>query len=193
MPDTVQNNCVVSIAYTLRVDGNVVDEADAAEPLEYLHGADNIVPGLESALEGLRVGERKDVRVTPEEGYGVYDNDDVEVLPRREFPDDMPLEVGMLLSISDDDGYFADATVKAFNEREVTLDYNHPLAGKELHFNVEVVGIREATDEEIAHGHVHGGDIDDEFGWEDDDDEFEDEFVDEDEADDSPPSRFSQN
>ncbi len=169
MPDTVQNQLVVSIAYTLRLaDGEVVDASDADEPLEYLHGASNIIPGLERALTGMRVGESKQVRVAPADGYGEYDPEDVEEVDRADFPADLPLQVGMVLEIDDEDGYVSEATVRAVTPRTVTLDYNHPLAGKELMFDVEVVGIREATEEELAHGHAHS------MGFMDDE-EFEDE------------------
>lgn len=182
MPDTVQNQLVVSIAYTLRLtDGEVVDSSEADEPLEYLHGASNIIPGLERALTGMRVGENKQVRVAPADGYGEYDPEEVEEVDRAELPTDLPLQVGMVLEIDDEDGYVSEATVRAVTPRTITLDYNHPLAGKELLFDVEVVGIREATEDELAHGHAHSmgfmddEDFDDEDGdWDEDDEDGDD-------------------
>ncbi|MFQ3535944.1 MAG: peptidylprolyl isomerase [Aggregatilineales bacterium] len=186
MPETVQDNVVVALAYTLKLEnGEVVDAADAEDPLEYLHGANNIIPGLERALTGMRVGESKQVQVAPADGYGDYDPEDIEVVPRHQFPSDAPLAVGMAVTLADDDDNYVDAVISALSTESVTLDYNHPLAGKTLFFDVEVLNIREATPEEIRHGHVHGAffdfaDLDEEDL---DDEDFED-FDDEDEEED---------
>lgn len=190
MPETIQDNVVVALAYTLKLEnGEIVDEADADDPLEYLHGANNIVPGLERALTGMRVGESKHVQVAPADGYGDYDPEDVEVVPRHQFPSDVPLEVGMAVTFTDDDENYVDAVISAVNAESVTLDYNHPLAGKTLYFDVEVLDIREATPEEIEHGHVHGAFFDfadfeeDDFEDDEDFDDFDDEDFDDEEED----------
>ncbi|PJF36604.1 MAG: peptidylprolyl isomerase [Candidatus Thermofonsia Clade 1 bacterium] len=182
MSETIQDNVVVALAYTLKLEnGEIVDQADAEEPLEYLHGASNIIPGLERALTGMRVGETKQIAVEPAEGYGDYDPEDIEVVPRNQFPNDVPLAVGMAVTLADDLDNYIEATISALDAETVTLDYNHPLAGKRLFFDVEVLGIRPATQEEIEHGHVHQSfaDYDDEFDDEFDDEDFDD-FDDED-------------
>lgn len=194
MADVIGNGKVVSLAYTLRLDNSeIVDYTEAGDPLEYLHGAENIVPGLEKALEGLKVGDTRDVTVTPEEGYGVYLPEEVEVVERSQFPADLPLEVGLALELYDDEGESMEAYVREVGDQHVTLDFNHPLAGETLHFAVEVLAIREATEEELDHGHPHGmydddEDFEDDDDFEDEDDEvyFELEMDEEDDSQDSP-------
>ncbi len=155
-PTTIQNGVVVSLEYTLKLDdGEVVDEATADDPLEYLHGADNIIPGLEKALTGLKIGDRKQVTIQPEEGYGEYDPEDMEEVERSLFPDDLELEEGMMLTMSDENDNLFDAVVVDYDDEVVTLDFNHPLAGETLHFNVRVLALRDATEEEKLHGHPH--------------------------------------
>ncbi len=152
----VQKGIVVSIEYVLRLDdGEILDETTADEPLLYLHGADNIVPGLEQALEGMAVNEQKNVSIQPDGGYGDYDEDDVDVVPRSMFPEDVELEEGLMITLQDDDGNVFEATIVELTEQDVTLDFNHPLAGETLHFAVTVVDLRPATPEELAHGHPH--------------------------------------
>lgn len=155
-PTTVKNGVVVSIEYAVRLaDGTMVDEAGAGDPLEYLHGADNLIPGLEKALTGMAVGQQKQVVVQPGEAYGEYDEDDVEEVERSLFPPDLDLTIGAVLSLRDGAGNVFEAQVIELHDDSVTLDFNHPLAGEVLHFDVKVVGLRDATPEELAHGHVH--------------------------------------
>jgi len=182
MVDTVQDGAVVSLAYKLTLtSGEEIDSSDASEPLEYLHGAENIIPGLERQLTGLHVGDAKTVEVTPEEGYGVYDPEEVEVIDRRMLPRDMELRLGMVLAVRDDEGFTNEAYVSAIAPDSVTLDFNHPLAGQQLTFDVQVVGLREATPEEIEHGHIHGDDMDEDEDFDDEDFELElEDFDDED-------------
>jgi len=153
--DTVQDGLVVSMEYTLTVDGEVLDSSKDAGPLQFLAGYDNIVPGLEREMVGMKIGESKDVLVLPEDGYGEFDEDAFMEVPRSEFPSDMDLEEGLELGVSDEDGQHQIAFVESFDEKIVRLDFNHPLAGAELQFNVKVVGLREPTKEELEHGHVH--------------------------------------
>jgi len=173
-PSQVAKDLVVSLAYTLKVAGEVVDEADASDPLLYLHGHKNIVPGLESALAGMKVGESKTVVVKPKDGYGDYNEDDVEIVPRSEFPEEIPLKAGVEILIEDEEGDEASATIVEVTQDKVKLDFNHPLAGKELQFEVTVLDLRLPTEDELEHGHAHY----------EDDDEFEDEDEDWDEEDD---------
>ena len=155
-PTKVQNGLVVGIVYKVKLeDGEVVDESEPGDPLYYLHGAENIVPGLEKALVGLAVNESKTVKVTPEEGYGEYDEEATEELERDMFPADMELEPGLMLTLEDDEGNLMDAVITDIADEIITLDFNHPLAGETLFFEVKVVEIREATPEEREHGHPH--------------------------------------
>ncbi|MFL5354893.1 peptidylprolyl isomerase [Archangium sp.] len=153
----IANDSVVSIEYRLHLgDGKTIDESDPGEPLVYLHGHEQIVPGLEKALEGKKVGESLKVTVTPEDGYGEYDPDGVEEVPREDFPPDMELEAGGIVSATDEEGDEVDFLVKEVRPKTVVVDFNHPLAGKTLHFEVTVREVRAATKEELEHGHAHG-------------------------------------
>ena len=155
--DSVQKDVVVSMEYTLKVDGEEIDSSKGQEPLQFLVGHGNIISGLEREMMGMKVGDSKDVVVTPEEGYGVFDEQAFMNVARADFPNDMPLEEGLELSVRDDSGQSRYARVDMIEGDNVTLNFNHPLAGDELHFNVKVVGVREPTEEEIQHGHVHAG------------------------------------
>ncbi|NPA31371.1 MAG: peptidylprolyl isomerase [Chloroflexi bacterium] len=152
---TVRDNDVVTIEYTLKVDGEVVDSSEQHGPLSYIHGQGHIIPGLEKELQGMAVGESKEVTVSPEEGYGVEDPNAFIALPKSEFPPTITLEPGVQLQLSDQSGQVYNATIHEVKDDSVVLNFNHPLAGKTLHFTVKVVGLREATPEELAHGHVH--------------------------------------
>lgn len=151
----VQAGRVVSMDYTLHVDGEKIDSSEGREPLEYLHGAGNIIPGLERELSGMAVGESKEVIVSPADGYGESDPDAYIEVPRSEFPANIPLELGLELQVQDPNGNAMYARIDAITDEVVRLDFNHPLAGKELHFSVKIVGLREPTEEELDHGHVH--------------------------------------
>jgi FKBP-type peptidyl-prolyl cis-trans isomerase SlyD len=179
MANVVQDKMVISLAYTLKLaNGDVIDYSEAGDPLEYLHGAGNIIPGLERALVGLKVGDSRDVEILPEEGYGEYDPEDTEEIDIQEFPPDFPMELGAEVPVSDEEGNMLIAYVREITADHVTLDFNHPLAGQKLFFSVEVVDVRDATDEELEHGHPHG--FDDEY----DEDDYEDDFEDDDDFED---------
>ncbi|GAB4325510.1 MAG: peptidylprolyl isomerase [Phototrophicales bacterium] len=152
--DQIKDNCVVSIAYRLFVDGEELEEATVDEPLEYLHGAENIVPGLEKALTGKKVGDKFTITLQPADAYGEYDEDDTEVVPREDIPD--PVEPGMELLLEDEYGSFFEAVVKEVTDDEVVLDFNPPLAGYEVTYEVEVINIRPAEQEEIEQGFPYG-------------------------------------
>jgi len=152
----VKDGQVVSMEYTLRVDGKEMDTSVGGDPLEYLHGAANIIPGLERELEGMAIGESKKVVVSPADGYGEMNEEAFMDAPRDQFPADMPLAPGIEMELTMPDGNPAFARVESADEKTVHLNMNHPLAGKELHFEVKVVGLRDATDEEMDHGHAHG-------------------------------------
>jgi FKBP-type peptidyl-prolyl cis-trans isomerase SlyD len=153
--DSVQKDVVVSMEYTLRVDDEVIDSSIGQEPLEFLAGHGNIITGLEREMIGMKVGDSKDVVVTPVDGYGEYDDEAFMDVPRGEFPQDMPVEEGLELTVRDDTGQSRYARIDNIEGETVRLNFNHPLAGDELHFNVKVVSLREPTEEELDHGHVH--------------------------------------
>ena len=145
----------VTIHYTLRDDaGEVLDSSEGRAPLTYLHGEGNIVPGLEKALDGKQAGDEVKVTVPSEDGYGARSDDNVRNVPRRRLPEGK-IEPGMRMRMQTDVGQVI-AQVTAVKGDYVTLDTNHPLAGTTLHFEVKVVKVRDATAEELEHGHVHG-------------------------------------
>lgn len=146
---------VVTIEYTLADEnGSVIDSSNGGAPHRYLHGANNVVPGLEEALTGLEPGDRAQVVVPPEKGYGYVQEDLVHTVPRGQFPPG-PIKKGMTFHAQGEKGP-ALLRVLDVAHQEILVDANHPLAGKTLHFDVRVVAVREATPDEIGHGHVHG-------------------------------------
>lgn len=148
-------NMVVSIHYTLTDDsGAVLDSSSGREPLSYLHGHGNIIPGLEQALEGTDVGHRSNVAVDANDAYGETNPDLVFEAPREHFPADLKLEAGTRVYAEGPQGKVAFRVVR-LTDNGAVLDGNHPLAGKRLHFDVEVVDVRPATAQEMEHGHVH--------------------------------------
>lgn len=153
----VGDDLVVTLEYSLRLDdGREIDRSDSEEPLQFLQGHGQIIPGLENALYGMTIGEEKHVVVEPAKGYGEYDPEDVDTMPRDAFPADLRLAKGVRLALRDSDtGEQFEATVTEVRPENVALDFNHPLAGRTLYFDVKVAGLRQATDEELAHGHVH--------------------------------------
>jgi FKBP-type peptidyl-prolyl cis-trans isomerase SlyD len=152
----ITKDSVVSIDYRLHLgDGKIIEETDPGDPLVYLHGYEEIVPGLEKALAGKKAGESLKAQVSPEEGYGEYDPEGVEEVPREEFPSDIELEEGGMISATDDDGDEVDFLIKEVRPKTVLVDFNHPLAGKTLHFEVTVREVRVASKEELEHGHAH--------------------------------------
>lgn len=155
--DTMENGRVVSMEYTLLVNGEVLDSSDQAGPLQFLAGRGNIIPGLESAMMNLKIGESKEVVVQPKDGYGEFDEEAFGDVPRTDFPADMKLEEGLELRVTGEDGHDQMAVVDSFSDDTVRLDFNHPLAGAELHFSVKVIDLRDPTSEELEHGHVHEG------------------------------------
>jgi FKBP-type peptidyl-prolyl cis-trans isomerase SlyD len=155
----IKNGTVVNLAYSLTNDaGEVLDRADAKDPFTYLHGVGQIVPGLETALEGAKVGDKKKVSVEPAEGYGEVNPELKLVVNRAQFPKGVELETGMQFETSSPDGHGMAFTVEKIEDDKVHIDGNHPLAGQTLHFDVEVLSMRAATEEEMEHGHAHGGD-----------------------------------
>jgi FKBP-type peptidyl-prolyl cis-trans isomerase SlyD len=152
----VKDGHVVSMEYTLKVDGEIADSSEGRAPLEFVHGSGNIIPGLEREMTGMAIGESKDVVVAAVDAYGEEDEKAFMDVPREQFPEEIPMKVGTEIQVQNQAGQPMYARIDMVGEKSVRLDFNHPLAGKELQFSVKVVGLREATDEEKEHGHVHG-------------------------------------
>jgi len=151
----VANNRVISIAYTLKDnDDNIIDQSSDGS-FCYLHGASNIIPGLEDALTGRATGEAVSVSIPPEQGYGTRDDARIQAVPRDMFPAEHDIKPGMQFHTQSPDGQTLVVTVAKVEHDMVTVDGNHPLAGVQLNFDVTVMDIRDATAEELEHGHVH--------------------------------------
>jgi FKBP-type peptidyl-prolyl cis-trans isomerase SlyD len=152
----VEKNRIVSLHYTLRDEqGKVIDTSSGRAPLTYLHGKGNIIPGLERALAGKAAGDTLDVTVAPAEGYGPRDERLVQIVARAKFGEVPNLAPGMQVRASGSQGARL-VTVVRVDPDFVTVDGNHPLAGRTLHFTLKIADVRKATHEEIAHGHAHG-------------------------------------
>jgi FKBP-type peptidyl-prolyl cis-trans isomerase SlyD len=152
----ISANKVVSIDYTLTDDqGTVIDSSEGRGPLAYIQGIGNIIPGLERALEGKAEGDSLKVSIAPEDGYGERRDDLTQAVPKQMFEGNDEIQVGMQFQTMSEHGPQV-VTVVAVDDEHVTVDGNHPLAGENLNFDVTVVGIREASSEELEHGHVHG-------------------------------------
>ena len=152
----IADKMVVTIDYTLKDDnGNTLDSSSDGN-FAYLHGSQNIIPGLESALTGKSAGDEIDVTVSPAEGYGERNDSMVQAVPRDMFDSEQEIEVGMQFHAQSPEGDMVVVTVTDVDKDDITVDGNHPLAGKHLNFGVKVVNVREATAEEMDHGHVHG-------------------------------------
>lgn len=160
----IKENQVLTIHYILKdADGEVLDSTyeDEEGPMEFLTGHDEILPKLEAAILTMTKGSKKKVVLAPEDAYGDYDPENIEVVKKDELPEDIELEIGteLIAEVDDDEDAEATCTISQIEGDEVTLDFNHPLAGQSLYFEVELLDMREATPEELAHGHVHGEDF----------------------------------
>ena len=154
---SIKDNSAVSFHYSLADDeGQQLDSSAGKEPLAYLHGAGNIIPGLENALTGKAVGDSMTVAVSAAEGYGEVQQELIQDVPRTSFQGVEQIEVGMQFEAQTGQGGTVPVTVTAVTDETVTVDGNHPLAGKSLNFDVTIEAVREATAEELEHGHVHG-------------------------------------
>ncbi len=155
---SIADKKVAFIHYILRDDeGDTIDSSRDADPMPYLHGSGSIVPGLEKALEGKSKGDIVKAVVPPEEAYGELSGAPPQPVPRDAFEGATP-EPGMPLVVEDDEGNHLQLWVKEVGETEVLITHDHPLAGVTLHFEVEIMDVRDATAEELAHGHAHHGD-----------------------------------
>ncbi len=163
----IERDCVVYLRYTLRDgSGDVLEEVEHKEPFIYLHGYENIIPSLEQALDDLRIGDSFDVHLEPEDAYGAYNRQFQQRVSRDEFPDDMELKPGMAFELIPEDEDAAALLgqagaglvfyIKEVGGDDVLIDANHPLAGKALRFEGEILDVRPATKDEKTHGHAHG-------------------------------------
>ena len=156
MVSKVEVNKVVSVHYTgSYTDGEVFDTSEGREPLLFLVGHGQMVSGFEQEMLGAEIGEKREFTLTPEKAYGMRDESAIQKVPKSQFPDDMQLVPGMVLGAQSDRGP-VQFSVVSIDDDEVTVDFNQQMAGMTLRFCVEVIGIREATREELAHGHAHG-------------------------------------
>ena len=151
----VDDGQVVSMHYTLHVDGQVVDSSEGKEPLQFIQGMGHIIAGLEHQLYDMKIGEKKDVVGAPKDGYGETDSEAFMDVPRDSFPPNVPLKIGTELELRDQSDHPMYARIDEVSDKNVRLNMNHPLAGKELYFSVEIANLRPATSEEVSHGHVH--------------------------------------
>ncbi len=152
----ISKNTVVSLNYTLKnSEGELIDSTEGKEPLVYLHGVGGMIPGLETGLEGQEAGANFKVIVSPNDGFGARNEDLIHIVPKSGFQGDEEMQIGMQVQLQTEQGMTI-ATITEIEGEDVTLDMNHPLSGVELHFDVNILELRSATDEEIAHGHVHG-------------------------------------
>ncbi len=152
----IDKHSVVSFNFTLKHDdGTVLDSSDKGGPLVYLHGVGALIPGLEKELEGKAKGDKLEAKIAPGEAYGERNDQMIQTVSKNELPQEEELKVGMQFQADTPQGPIV-VTVSEVKDTEVVLDGNHPLAGVNLNFDVEVTDVREATKEEIDHGHVHG-------------------------------------
>ena len=151
----VAADLVVTMDYVLTVDGEEWDSSEDEGPIQFLQGHGNIIKGLEQQISGMAIGESREITVDPQNGYGVFDPDQIVDVPMSEFPEEVPLEPDVELEMTDNEGDTLFARIISVGKTRVKMDFNHPLAGKELVFHVTILDLREPTPEELDHGHVH--------------------------------------
>ena len=150
-------NKVVIMHFTLTDDhGNVLDSTGKDGPFSFISGSNMVLPKLEEAVNGMLIGSKKTLKLEAKDGYGNYNDDAIQVVGKENFPEDFVLEVGMEYMASNPDGVQMPFVISNVDGEEITVDFNHPLAGKNLNFDIELLNVRDATAEELSHGHVHG-------------------------------------
>jgi FKBP-type peptidyl-prolyl cis-trans isomerase SlyD len=151
------SNKVVTINYTVKDDeGTIVDETTKDQPFSFISGQNQILPTLEENISKMLIGSTQKVVLKPNEAYGDFNEDAVRLVKRTDFPEEMKIEEGQRLMADTGEGKHLPFIIKEIKDNDITIDFNHPLAGKTLEFNVELIDIRDATDEELMHGHSHG-------------------------------------
>ena len=150
-------NKVVTMNFILTDEtGNVLDSTEAGGPFSYISGTGTVLPKLEEAVSIMMIGTKKQLKLEAKDGYGEYNEDAVQAVGKENFPEDFVLEAGMEYMASNPDGVQMPFIITNVEDETVTVDFNHPLAGKNLHFDLELLDVRDATAEELSHGHVHG-------------------------------------
>jgi len=153
---TIEKDKVVSFHYTLKLDsGEVADSSENREPLDFLVGKGQIIPGLENEMIGMSAGDKKLVTVRPEDAYGAKDPALVQTVSREQIPDSINVAVGEQLQGQSADGHVVQGQIVGVDEKSVNIDFNHPLADEVLTFDIEIINVRDASAEELAHGHAH--------------------------------------
>ena len=156
MGSVIENDKIATVNYTgSYLDGVVFDSSEGKEPLSFLVGHGQMISGFEKELLGAKVGDKREFTLTPDQAYGERDENAIQKMDKGQFPDDMNIEVGMIVGAQSDQGPIQ-FTISAIDGEMVTIDFNHQMAGMTLRFNVEVVDVRDATPEELLHGHAHG-------------------------------------
>lgn len=154
---SVEMNKVITFNFTVKdKEGAVLDSSENKEPLSYLSGTNSILPKLEETLNGMIIGSIKNVKIAAGEAYGDYKEEAVQTVKKEQFPQEAQLVAGARYVANSPDGGQMPFVIKEVKENDVTVDFNHPLAGKDLEFDVELLDVRDATPEEMQHGHVHG-------------------------------------
>ena len=152
-------NKVVTMNYTLKDDqGNIIQTTNNSRPFQFLSGNQQILPKLESEIDAMIIGSKKNVKIAAAEAYGEYSKQAIQQVKKESFPADVDLKVGMEFVSNSPEGHQMPFVIKEIKNEEITVDFNHPLAGMDLEFDVELIDIRNATPEEMQHGHVHGPD-----------------------------------
>lgn len=150
-------NKVITMNYTLKDDqGNIIQTTDNKDPFQFMSGNKQILPKLEEEINTMIIGSKKNVKILAKEAYGEYSNQAIQQIDKKNFPDNVDLKVGMEFVANSPEGQQMPFVVKEIKQEEVTVDFNHPLAGKDLEFDVELLDVRDATVDELQHGHVHG-------------------------------------
>ncbi len=153
-PKCVADDVVVTMAYTLTVDGEIIDSTEEGEALVFIQGYGSIIPGLENSLYGMKKGSTRPVRVPAVDAYGEYNLENITSIPLSEFLEELKLEPGLELEMEDKDGDIVFAKIVSVGKSRVKMDFNHPLAGKDLDFDVTILDLRQPTRQELDHGYV---------------------------------------
>lgn len=153
-PLRIKDNMVVSMSYVLTVDDELVDSTEEGESLQFIQGYGSIIPGLEQALYGMAAGDHDEITVPARDAYGEYDLEQIVPIPLSEFPEDLELEPGLELEMSDKEGDVVYARVVSVGRSRVKMDFNHPLADKDLDFEITILDVRPATPQELEQGYV---------------------------------------
>jgi FKBP-type peptidyl-prolyl cis-trans isomerase SlyD len=153
----VADNIVVSMDYNLTVDDEIIDSTEEMAPIQFIQGHGNIIPGLEKELVGLKIGDTKQILVQPAEAYGEFDEKAFTDVSKDQFPPDFEIRLGGEIRVRTVSGQFISAIIHSMDDENVKLNLNHPLAGKQLLFDAKIVDLREATEDELRHGHLGGG------------------------------------